>query len=92
MLTLSQEYASRIEVVDTNVGKAIRATQRIPKGTHLYPFAGKILNAPNMHTVQLDATRHILCVGQCTPTPPTILPHPLTLNFRPSPLLCDRRP
>lgn len=52
-----------ITIVDTNVGKAVQVTRDIDQGQVLYSFVGKILDYPNMHTVQLSETKHVLCEG-----------------------------
>jgi len=52
-----------IVIVETNVGKAVEATRDIDKGHELYSFVGRILDKPNMHTVQLSETQHIECEG-----------------------------
>lgn len=52
-----------IVIVETNVGKAVQATRDIDKGQELYSFVGKILEKPNMFTVQFSETKHIECQG-----------------------------
>jgi SET domain-containing protein len=54
---------SGIVIVETNVGKAVQVTRDIEQGHELYSFVGKILDKPNMHTVQLSETKHIECQG-----------------------------
>jgi quercetin dioxygenase-like cupin family protein len=49
----------RCIVVDTPWGKSVQADEAIAKGTPLYEFPGKIVDKPNMHTVQLSRGRHI---------------------------------
>lgn len=52
-----------IVIVETTVGKAVQATRDIEKGQELYSFVGKILEKPNMFTVQLAENKHIECEG-----------------------------
>jgi len=52
-----------IVIVETNVGKAVQATRDVDKGRELYSFVGKVLEKPNMFTVQLSETAHVECEG-----------------------------
>jgi hypothetical protein len=52
-----------ITIVDTDSGKAVQATRDIAKGQELYSFVGRVLEKPNVFTVQLSETKHLECEG-----------------------------
>lgn len=45
------------------MGKAVQATQDVQKGQELFSFVGRVLEKPNMFTVQLSETKHLECEG-----------------------------
>lgn len=51
------------EVLETDLGKALFACEDIAKGAKVFRFTGKLVDSPNMHTVQLEETKHIVCQG-----------------------------
>jgi hypothetical protein len=50
-------------VVDSQYGKALVATEAIESGRKIYRYFGTMQSTPNMHTVCLSETQHILCKG-----------------------------